>query len=217
MKRNILVVFLLLLNLAVCGQKTITLQAGVSLSKMNAYNSMTDELGYEEPLTGFNASLGIEYPDRKYFFFSTKLGFIQKGGKDHVKVVNNSENETGTIKVITRLNYVTLNTAANFQYPLKEVIIPYIFIGPQLGYLISYWENVSFIQQFDDYGLVQRIRLGMIAGGGIKTKINKWEIGTVITYDYGFFKLVDDTSGWGVRNKMTDNAFTLNLQIGYNL
>lgn len=217
MKRNILVVFLLLLNLAVCGQKSITLQAGASLSKMNAHNPWSDELSYEEPLTGFNASLGIEYPDRKYFFFSTKLGFIKKGGKDHVKAINNSENETGTIEVMTRLNYITLNTAANFQYPLKGVIIPYVFIGPQLGYLISYWENVSFIQQFDDYGLVQRIRLGMIAGGGIKTKINKWEVGTVITYDYGFFKLVDASLGWEGKNKMTDNAFTLNLQIGYNL
>ena len=216
MKRNILVVFLLLLNLALCGQKTITLQAGVSLSKLNWYNSMSDGLGYEETLTGFNAALGIEYPDREYFFFSTKLGFIQKGGKDHVKVINNSENETGTMKVITRLNYIILNTTANFKYPFKGVIIPYIFIGPQLGYLISYWENVSSIQQFDNYGLVEKIRFGMIAGGGIKTKINKWEFGTVLTYDYGFFKLVDSTLGWG-DNKMTDNAFTLNLQIGYNL
>jgi Outer membrane protein beta-barrel domain len=216
MKRNFLILLVCLLNLSLFGQ-TLHLQIGPSFSKLNWKNSMVQDIMFNRNVTGFNASIGVEYLNLKYFNLNSTLGFIQKGGKDSISVTGPQGENESKEEFKIKLNYLTINTTVEFKVPIKEFITPYIFIGPRLDYLISYKEKANFIKQFDEINQVNKYIYGFIAGVGINFQIKKIQLGAVFDYYLNINKLVDYTSDKNVSNKISDNTYTLSFQVGYKL
>ncbi len=172
---------------------------------------------FDKNIIGFDASMGVEYLNLKYFNLSSSLGLIQKGGKDSI-MVTGVQGENGSMEEFKiRLNYLTINTVAELKVPIKGFIIPYVLIGPRLDYLISYKESASFIKQFDEIENVNKFIYGFITGAGINFKIKKIQLGIVFDYYFNINKLVDYTSYKVVSNKISNKTFTLNLLVGFKL
>lgn len=170
---------------------------------------------FNKNVIGFDASLGIEYLNFKYFNLSSGLGFTQKGGKDSL-MVTGAQGENGSMAEFKiRLNYLTLNTVVELKVPIRDFITPYVLIGPRLDYLISYKEGANSIKQFDEIGKVNKFIYGIITGAGINFKIKKIQLGIVFDYYFNINKLVDYTSDKGVSNKISDITYTLNFLVGY--
>jgi len=217
MKHNIIFLFLLLPIMTLFGQ-TFNLQIGPTFSKLKWENSLVQHTMLDNNVTGINALLGIEFWDNKYFNLSSNLGFIQKGGKDSISVTSPLGEMDSMMLFKERLNYLTVNTAFIFKIPVKDVIFPYIMAGPRIDYLISYKENIAFIKQFEDADKVNYLIYGIIMGIGINYKFDKIQLGIVFNYYVNLNKMVDYT--WenpNITNKISDNTFALNFQIGYKL
>ncbi len=216
MKRNITFLFFSLQILTLTGQN-LNLQIGPSFSKINWENSMSNEIMYNKNVTGINVSIGIDYLNLKYFNLSSNIGFIQKGGKDSISVATPNGEIIGKQLIQTKLNYLTINTTANLKLPIKDFVIPYLFVGPRVDYLISYKESAVFIKQFDDWGKLNKLIYGVITGIGLDFKIKRFFVGAVFNYYFNFNKIVDYTSDNNVSNKILDRTFTINLKVGYKL
>ncbi len=178
---------------------------------------MIQDVMFDKNVIGFDASLGIEYLNFKYFNLSSGLGFIQKGGKDSIMVTGVLGEDGSMAEFKIMLNYLTINTVVKLKVPIKNFITPYIIIGPRLDYLISYKEDLIFIKQFDEIGKVNKFIYGFITGAGININIRKIQVGVVFDYYFNFNKLVDYTADKGVRNKISDRTVALNLLVGYKL
>ena len=216
MKRNLLFLSVCLLNVSLLGQ-TLDLQIGPTFSKLNWRNSMVQGIMFNKNVTGFNASIGVEYLNFKYFNLHSNVGFIQKGGKDSISVTGSQGEVESKEEFKIKLNYLTLNTNIEFKLPIIKFITPYVLIGPRLDYMISYQEKVDFIKQFDEINQVNKFIYGFITGAGINFQIKKIQLGAVFEYYINLNKLVDYNSDKDVRNKISDYTYTLNFQIGYKL
>lgn len=216
MKKNIIFLFCALQIATLSGQ-TLKLQIGPSFSKLNWENSVVNETMYNKNVTGFNVLVGIDYLNLKYFNLSSNLGFIQKGGKDSIFVVAPPGEIEKKDLFKTKLNYLTVNTTANLRFPIKDFVIPYLFAGPRIDYLISYKEDAVLFQQFDDWGILNKLIYGALTGIGIDFKINKFFVGAVFNYYFNFNKIVDNTSEANVYNKIIDRTYTIDLKVGYTL
>ena len=216
MKRNLTFLFFSLQILTLSGQN-LTLQVGPSFSKLNWENSISNEILFNKNVTGINVLIGIDYLNLKYFYLSSNIGFIQKGGKDSVPVVAQNGEIEGKHVLKTKLNYLTLNTTANLKLPIKDFVIPYLFVGPRVDYLISYKESAAFIKQFDDWGKVNKLIYGVITGFGLDFKIKRFFAGAVFNYYFNFNKIVYYTSDNNISTKIIDRTFTINLKVGYKL
>jgi len=216
MKKNITFLFFVLQIGTLIGQN-LKIQIGPTFSKLNWENSMVDETVYNNNITGVSVLIGIDYLNFKYFNLSSNIGFIQKGGKDSVFVVaplGGVENK-GLLKI--KLNYLTVNTTANLKFPIKDFVIPYLFVGPRIDYLISYKEDAVVLQQFDDMGILNKLIYGVLTGVGIDFKIKKFFVGAVFDYYFNFNKIVDNTSDTNVSNEIIDRTFTIDLKVGYKM
>jgi len=220
MKKNIIVFILSLQILSVLGQD-LTLQIGPSFSKLNWENSMIKDEMFDNNLTGMNVLIGIAYLDLKYFNLHSNIGFIQKGGKDSIPVAT-AIGEVGDKQLFkNRLNFLTLNTTANLKLPIKDLLTPYLFVGPRVDFLVSYKEEAIFLEQFDNADKLNKVIYGFVTGAGFDLYIKQFLIGTVFSYYFNFNKLVDYTSDTEitnipeVTNTVADQTFTTNLKIGY--
>jgi len=214
MKRNILILLGCLLNMSLLGQ-TVYVQIGPSFSKLSWNNSMINKDPFNKGIVGVDAMAGVNYLNFKYFCLSSNIGFIQKGGSEKVTMTNNLGDSITTTEETEKLNYLSINTTFDLKIPIKNVIEPYIFVGPRLDYLIKYKENIVFLKQFDDAGKLIKISYGFITGAGINFQIKKIQLGAIFKYYMNLNKLVDYTSDYNVSNKISDNTFTVNFQIGY--
>jgi len=178
---------------------------------------MSNEIMYNQTVTGINVLVGIDYLNLKYFNLSSNIGFIQKRGKDSIQVATSNGEIEGKRLMKNQLNYLTINTTANLKLPIKDFVIPYLFVGPRVDYLVSYKESADFIKQFDDWGKLNKLVYGVIAGVGLDFKIKRFFVGAVFNYYFNFNKIVDDTSDNNVSNKIIDKAFAVNLKVGYKL
>jgi hypothetical protein len=201
----------------------LTLQIGPSFSTLKWENSMIEAEMYEDNLTGINVLMGIQYLDLKYFNLHSNIGFVQKGGKDSIPLVN-VEGEILEIKLFKyRLDYLTLNTTANLKLPVKDIFVPYLFAGPRIDYLVSYKEDVVFLEQFDEMDALNKFTYGLVTGAGFDFQIQQFLIGTVFSYYFNFNKIVDWTTETEisnipeVTNTVDDKTFTINLKVGYRL
>jgi len=195
--------------------QTPYLQIGPSFSELSWKNSMVNKDPFNKGIVGFDAMAGVNYLNFKYFCLSSNIGFIQKGGSQKVTMTNELGDSIATTEETERLNYLTLNTTFDLKIPIKDDIEPYILVGPRIDYLINYKENIGFLKQFDNAGKLIKISNGFITGAGINFQIKKNQLGAIFDYYINLNKLVDYTSDKDVCNKISDNTYTLNFQVGY--
>jgi len=214
MKTLLLLLLLIFLGTSVYGQ-TIYLKIGPSFSKLTWNNTMIDENPFQKGIVGYNAIVGINYLNFKYFNISSNLGFIQKGGNQTITYTDDLGDSIGTGEEIERLNFITINTTINFKILIKDFVEPYIFVGPRLDYLLSYKENIVFLEQFDDVGKLNKFIYGLSLGCGITFNVKKFRLGAAFDYYLNFIKQVNYESATGITNQLYDNTYTINALIGY--
>ncbi|HNY03039.1 MAG TPA: outer membrane beta-barrel protein, partial [Bacteroidales bacterium] len=108
------------------------------------------------------------------------------------------------------------NTVANLKFPIKRILVPYVFAGPRLDYLMNYEEDTRVFGFYDDYAKVNRLIYGVIAGGGINVKLMRLTFGLSFDYYFNFNKPVDCTLG-GTAVKISERTFAVNAKVGLRL
>ena len=212
--KTILLFFSLFLFGPTLFSQTIFFKIGTSFSKLTWYNSMIGKKPFNKGIVGLNAMAGVNYLNYKYFYLSSNVGFIQKGGSQNVIITDNVGDSIGTTKETEKLNYLTINTTFNLKIPIKKVIEPYLFAGPRLDYLITYKENFGLLKQFDDIGKLNKFSYGLLLGGGVNCNIKKFRFGIALDYYLNINKQINYTSN-GFTNKLFDNTFAINALFGY--
>ncbi len=194
--------------------QTLNLRFGPSFSDLNWNKSGADKYIFDEGIIGFNFLLGLDYLDYKYFNLTSNLGVVQKGGTGSLNPLQFPEGLSETTAT-TVLNYVTFNTMFEAKLPVKDLVVPFIHIGPRLDYLVSYSQTFNLFSQFTETDQLNKTMYGLIAGAGIDFKIKRFKVGIVFDYYKNFNKIVDYTSDTGKSDQIDDHTCTLNLQVGY--
>ena len=199
--------------------QTIFLQFGPSISKTTWTTSLVNERGVDtKSIIGFNAIAGINYLNFKYFNLCSGLGIIEKGGSETVRTYSLELYHYDTTKATKRLYYFTMNTTCNLRVPIKDLIEPYIFVGPRLDYLFSDSQKGE-VHQSQNTEKLNKLSYGLLFGGGINFKLKRILLGLVCNYYYNINKVVNkkDISTNNETYKYYDNTFTVNAYIGYKL
>jgi hypothetical protein len=218
MKIRLLILSMLVIVYSSQGQ-TIFVKFGPSLSKVTWTSSIAD-LNYAgtkvdtKSIIGFNAITGVNYLSFKYFYLSSGIGLIQKGSSETAITLNNEDYHRDTSQGTNILNYFTLNTTFNIKILIKQILEPYIFVGPKIDYLFSYSEKGE-IRQYD-HTKINKLSYGILYGGGINFNINRIQLGIVFEKEFNINKLVDEKyiSIYKQTYKYYDNTFTIDVFIG---
>lgn len=214
MKHFKLVVFGLLLSNFSFGQ-IIKIQMGTSFSSLDWKIDDLNIAPYKKTLTGYSVFAGVEYFNRKYFNISTNLGFIRKGGKDVISYSNEEGEYVNMKEQEATLDYLSINTALDIKYPIREKIVPFVGIGPRIDYLLS---NNREVEGINGINPIQEYSFGLIVGGGIKYLLSRIQLGVRADYYLNFNKMADrSTQVENLAGEINDKTMTLNLSIGYRL
>jgi len=200
-----------------CAGQTVRLQVGTSISRLDwkLTGINTDPL-YPEKLIGYSVFAGVDYMERRYFNLSSNFGFLRKGGKTEVILVDEFGKPTGETKIDkARLDYMSLNTLIEIKYPVKDIVSPFIGIGPRADILIKYSYQFEGLSDSDE---LQKIAFGLIMGAGVKYDRSKMQYGLRADYYLDFTKIAEWSSDeTGLSGEIMASVFTVTLSFGLKL
>jgi len=148
-------------------------------------------------LVGYSFFVGMDYLQHKNFNLSSNIGMLRKGGQ--ALLYSNWGYGQG---IKATLDYLSLNTTCDFQFPIEDKRTPYISFGPRVDILLN---------PISEYN---KINYGLLLGGGLKYDINnKLQLGLRADYYLNF----KDISKTGQTRTVSDKTFTTNLVLGYRL
>jgi hypothetical protein len=198
MKRSQLLSIALLVTVLSFGQ-TLKIQSGVSISNIYIQTSgSSDNLTQDNKrLVGYSFFVGMDYLQHKNFNLSSNIGMLRKGGQS---MFYSTWGYGQGIKAT--LDYLSLNTTCDFQFPIEDKITPYISFGPRVDVLLNPISEYS------------SINYGLLIGGGLKYPLSdKLQLG--LRADY--YLNLRDISKTGQARTVSDKTFTTNLVLGYRL
>lgn len=194
--------------------QVIRMQGGPSVSNLEWSVENIKRLGLDETFMGKSAFIGLDYLNSHYFNLSTNLGYLQKGDRSDIAYIN----DNGEVLVIRGLeavfDFFSLNTLAEFKFPIQQQFIPYISLGPRIEYLHSYTKDFSFIEQMDD---LPSYSYGFNLGAGIKLDFRRLQLGIRTDYYMKTAKMAEWGSDSEERGWIDDTTYLVNLTIGYKL
>jgi hypothetical protein len=198
MKRSQLLSIALLISILSFGQ-TLKFQSGVSISTidMQTSGSTTGLTKENKRLVAYSFFVGMDYLQHKNFNLSSNIGMLRKGGES--MFYNNWGYGQG---IKATLDYLSLNTTCDFQFPIEDKVIPFISFGPRVDLLLN---------PINEYCT---FNYGLLLGGGLKYPLsNKLQLGLRADYYLNF----RDISKTGQTRTVSDKTFTTNLVLGYRL
>jgi len=198
MKRLPLLSIALLVAVLSFGQ-AIKIQSGVSISNIDIQTSGTsDNLTQDSKrLVGYSFFVGMDYLQHRNFNMSSNIGMLRKGGQ--ALLYSNWGYGQG---IKATLDYLSLNTTCDFQFPIEDKITPFISFGPRVDVLLN------------PIGEYNKLNYGLLLGGGLKYDLsNKLQLGLRADYYLNF----KDISKTGQARTVSDKTFTTNLVLGYRL
>lgn len=198
MKRSQLLSIALLVTVLSFGQ-TLKIQSGVSISTidMQTSGSSTGLTKDNKRLVGYSFFVGMDYLQHKNFNLSSNIGMLRKGGES--MFYTNWGYGQG---IKATLDYLSLNTTCDFQFPIEDKITPFISFGPRVDVLLN---PISEYNSFN---------YGLLLGGGLKYPLSdKLQLGLRADYYLNF----TDISKTGQTRTVSDKTFTTNLVLGYRL
>ena len=159
----------------------------------------------ENTNTNYSALLGIDFSQKKWFYFSSQIGYIRIGGNE----TNNGLIGTSNYKLSENSDYVHLNTI--FRIATKRPgLNVFAGVGPYFNILVS---SKKFQGDFykNDYEFKQ-----LYAGGkteiGITQDLHKIRVGLNGSY---MFNLSTTASTSALQ--LNNNTFSAMLSVGYML
>jgi len=170
--------------------------------------------GFDEPFPGYSVFIGIDYLNLKFFNLSSNLGYIiKKGEQSYISLRPNGGSDLVTNK--TNLGYLSINTTIDMKYPIRNLLIPFISLGPRLDYLIS---NKSESR----WDILKSSVFGITMGGGLKYNISKMQIGLRFDHYLNFNKnselrAMPSYTGFLSAVPITEKTSLLSISIAYKL
>jgi len=213
-----LLLFLCLIIGATLNAQIINVKAGPTFSAMAWENSLasTDDY-FSKGYTGFYATVGFDYLQKKGFSLSSNIGYNSNGGKGTVNYSDEQGNIIGDTSQVTKLQFFTLNTLVNYHFRAEKTISPFIGLGIGMNYLVSYDENMKLLEQFDEADELNIILWGLIGTTGLKMNLDHFVVGMEFMYNYNLNRLVDYEGMLGFSNQVAVNYGALLFSVGYRL
>lgn len=128
---------------------SIKISSGISISKIDYQVNVGGNL-FKNTLIGISTGFEISYLEHQYWRLNSRIGYIERGGSDKFDLVDINDNKIGEEKVNFLFNYLAFNTTWEFRYKTK-MVVPIIFIGPRLDYLVDASNNSQGLKKFN-YG-----------------------------------------------------------------
>ena len=164
-----------------------------------SFSSNSSEIGVlTDNSLGYTGMLGIDYQKSKYYFLSSALGFVSKGGKNHIFVAE----ENGFAEQDIRINwsYLHINTTFRVKTPSNK-FYAYLGVGPKIEILL----DSSYKQRNDGYDIkLSPVLWGIVGEAGIVKKVRKIELGLSALYNLNFNDFGNSKNG-------NTNAYTYAL------
>ncbi len=202
---HICTVIVTIISLSFCN--TITIQGGVSLSKLNWSVGNIENAFYNHRNRGYSFLVGVDYLDKHFFNLSSNIGIIRKGGMDSTA---NGDMDGAISESSVALDYLTLNSAIDLKFPIKDAFFPFISIGPRFDFLVKESD------EFDTILGMKKYSLGLLLGGGVKYSFTKIVIGMRLDYYLNFNDIANwERSTTNVGGDISDNTLTINMILGF--
>lgn len=211
MKKVIVCLLLALSNFSLLSSQVIKIENGLSISSMNStkFNLLNDNL------YTYAVLLGCDYLEHRYFYLSSGIGYIQKGGVDNVIQLDENAHPLNTISMKGKWDYLHLNTSLRIKYPFKK---NHLYIGAGLKADVrtsSTDSNHSYLHE--GYKMASIIP-GMKIEMGFNREMKRLIIGVNASYlidfkDAGKSILLID----GARNNLSASNALLSFTLGYRL
>ena len=114
--------------------QVLKFQSGVSISTidMQTSGSSTGLTKENKRLVAYSFFVGMDYLQHKNFNLSSNIGMLRKGGQS--MLYTNWGYGQG---IKATLDYLSLNTTCDFQFPIEDKVIPFISFGPRVDVLLN--------------------------------------------------------------------------------
>ncbi len=163
----------------------------------------------------YSLLLGCDYLEHRYFYLSSGIGYIQKGGTDNIIQLDENTHPVNTIPIKGKWDYLHLNTSLRIRYPFEKSHL-YLGAGLKADVLTSSTDNnKSYLSE--GYKMASIIP-GMKIEMGINREVKRLVIGVNASYlidfkDAGKSILPID----GAHNKLRASNTLLLFTLGYRL
>lgn len=169
MKNHLFVLIALLCCSSLLSQ-TVKIDNGLSYSSMNS--NKFDMLN--EQIASYSFAIGCDYVEHKFFYLSSEIGYLSKGGKE--SVLFPGEN---VFDIEEKWQYIHLNTTIRFKYQMPGSHI-FIGLGPTLDVLLG--SNKFTDSIYSDGYEMNKFPIGYKAEIGVTQDINRLRVGLSYAY-----------------------------------
>ena len=211
MKKIVLLVFALLtVGVNDSFSQVIKLEHGLNFTWMKG-----DDL-YEKRPT-YSVMLGCDYFEHDWFYLSSEIGYIKKGGEDTVydySVLQEGEwSRYGYARRTARLNYLHVNTSFRVKHSFDKVTL-YVGVAPTLDFLMRDNCDTRFdYRRYKDEYNSKKVVLGIKPEIGAYYNVDEK---LRVMFNLSFMRNI--TSVGEIKNNSLDNhTVALSLGIGYKL
>jgi hypothetical protein len=142
MKKNIYIVTFLIISLSVKAQY-------IKLSYENSFNKKYENV---RKISSSSLFVGVDFHERKYFYFSTYLGINQKSVIDNVIIVTESSIYE---ELKNKLIYLDLESSVRIKYPINQFNL-FIGLRPSIGYHMNTKSNINGQIEIEKYNYSKR-------------------------------------------------------------
>lgn len=122
--------------------------------------------------TNYTVNLGVDYFEKSFFYLSSKVGYIQIGGKEDL-------NAWGT-KVNELKHYLHMNTTLR-TYVRKDAATCFVGVGPYYNVLLSN-DRFNSVDYKDGYKV--KSYLGALGEAGFHFDVKRLRLGLSVQYMY---------------------------------
>lgn len=125
----------------------------------------------EGKTSNYSVNLGVDYFEKKWFYLSTKVGYVKIGGTEIF-------NATEATKVSERKNYLHLNTSFR-AFVRKDAATCFVGVGPYFNALLSS-DRFNSADYKDGYKV--KSYLGGLGEVGFHFDVKKMRLGFAVEY-----------------------------------
>lgn len=197
--KNFITTILVFFFFVNCFSQVIKTDQGISISTFrNDLNILN------EPLTTYFTSIGIDYWEKKNFYLSSNIGYLQKGGVEENPLLSSENN-----KIEESWKYLHLNSTIRYAFRLSNTVHFYLGAGPTVDFLID--SNNFNNEIYSDYK-INTLTLGAKAEAGFVKDFNRFRT------SFNFSYLYDLTNAGGTNFvDLINDSFQITLSLGYRI
>jgi hypothetical protein len=196
MKKLLTILAILLSVVEIKGQffESINQVSGVAFTKIyynNYPNTQNGPLIYPQPTMGLTSGFNVSYLNHKYWNLNSQIMILQIGGQSQSELLDNNNNNVGTLTSDFYFNYLTFNTTFQIKYPF-EFMCTSIKIGPRIDYLL--WSTTSSATQYTSIPVssFNNFNYGLDLGIALSKTFNeKFILSFESTYNMQFYNMAN--------------------------